>query len=198
MKQKSISLALPERSDKETPCQEPLINFLFWRKKEKPKSVRILQWIYIATFFCIVSLVTLIHSTERPFLDILRLPTFFRGVEGDIGISYIASMTVYHFTFAYFLLIIAIDALSLTFFENRLLKYLSLASSIFGFFLLGFMIFYFIFSTLIIGITNPFAQTSLIFLCLSVIFFVLDIFIFIIDEHEIYPGFFKLLHKKLI
>jgi hypothetical protein len=157
---------------------------------EKPTS-----WVYILVFISIVSTVFLIHSIPRPFLDTLRIPTFFSDAEPYLGFSYISSMTVYHFTFAYFLLIILVDAISLFFYSNKALKYVSLATSFFGFFLIGFMVLYFLYSLLIIGFsTDSAGYTALVFLLLSIFFFTLDLITFFVEEEGIYPQRKNIIH----
>ena len=154
---------------------------------QKPVSVKILQWVYFLVFVSIIAAVTVIHNTDRPFLDVLRIPTFFRSAEPYVGISYISSMTVYHFTFAYFLLIILIDAIALFWYPNKFLKQLSLLSSYVGFFPIGFMVLYFLYSLLVIGFsTDSAGYSALIFLLLSIFFFVLDLITFFIEEEGIY------------
>jgi len=157
------------------------------KSNQKPVSVKILQWIYLASFLSIIATVTVIHNTDRPFLDVLRIPTFFRSAEPYIGISYISSMTVYHFSFAYFLLIILIDAIALFWYANKFLKQLSLLSSFVGFFLIGFMVLYFLYSFVVIGFASYNAGASaLIFMLLSIAFFVLDLMTFFVEERGIY------------
>ena len=105
-------------------------------------------------------------------------------------------MTVYHCTFAYFLLIMLVDAISLFFYSNKMLKYVSLATSFFGFFLIGFMVLYFLYSLLVIGFSVDSAgYSALVFLLLSIFFFVLDLITFVVEEEGIYPPGKKLLHK---
>jgi hypothetical protein len=157
------------------------------KKLEKPAIVRVLQWVYFVVFFSIIATVIIIHNTPRPFLDILRLPTYFRLAEPYVGISYISSMTVYHFALAYFLLIILIDAVSLFWYSNKFLKQLSLLSSIFGFFLIGFMVLYFLYSLLVIGFASYTAAVSAsIYLLLSLAFFLLDLITFFVEEQGVY------------
>ncbi len=163
---------------------------------QKPASVQILQWVYLLVFISIVTIVFSIHSIPRPFLDTLRIPTFFSDAQPYLGFSYISSMTVYHFTFAYFLLIILVDAISLFFYSNKILKHVSLATSFFGFFLIGFMVLYFLYSLLVIGFSTESAgYSALVFLLLSIFFFVLDLITFFVEEEGIYPPGNKLLHK---
>ena len=157
------------------------------KKREKPAIVKVLQWVYFLVFFSIIATVIIIHNTPRPFLDILRIPTFFRAAEPYVGISYISSMTVYHFTLAYFLLIILIDAVSLFLYSNKFLKQLSLLSSVFGFFLIGFVTLYFLYSVFVIGFaSHTVAISVLIYLLLSLVFFLLDLLTFFVEEQGIY------------
>jgi len=154
---------------------------------QKPVSVKILQWIYLLVFVSIIAAITIIHNTQQSFLDVLRIPTFFRAAEPYVGISYISSMTAYHFTFAYFLLIILIDAVCLFWYSNKFLKQLSLVSSYFGFFLIGFIVLYFLYSFTVIGFSSPTAGTSaFVFLVLSFSFFLLDLITFFVEEEGIY------------
>ncbi|OGY22696.1 MAG: hypothetical protein A2126_03810 [Candidatus Woykebacteria bacterium GWB1_45_5] len=154
---------------------------------QKPASVKILQWTYLAAFLSIVATATIIHNTERPFLDILRIPTFFRLAEPYVGFSYKASLTIYHFTFAYFLLLILVDAVCLFWYSNKFLKQLSLLSSYIGFFLIGFILLYFLYSSFLIGFADRQAAVSaLIFFLLSLTFFVLDLITFFVEEEGIY------------
>lgn len=153
----------------------------------KPASVKVLQWIYLMAFLSIVATAAIIHNTERPFLDVLRPPTFFRLAEPYVGISYKASLTIYHFTFAYFLLLILVDAICLFWYFNKFLKQLSLVSSYIGFFLIGFIFLYFMYSFLLIGFADRQAAVSaLIFLLLSLTFFILDLITFFVEEQGIY------------
>jgi len=157
------------------------------KRLEKPTSVKILQWIYLLTFFSVIAAIIIIHNTPQPFLDVLRLPTFFRLAEPYIGISYISSMTVYHFTLAYFFLIIIIDAVSLSWYSNKFLKQLSLVSSVLGFFLFGFMLLYFLYSYIVIGFESYNAGISaLIYLLITIVCLLLDLFTFLVEEKGIY------------
>ena len=157
------------------------------KANQKPVSVKILQWVYLLVFVAIISTVTIIHNTDRPFLDVLRIPTFFRLAEPYVGISYISSMTVYHFTFAYFLLIILIDAIALFWYSSKFLKQLSLLSSFVGFFLIGFMVLYFLYSFAVIGFSSyTTGMSALIFMLASIAFFVLDLITFFVEEEGIY------------
>jgi hypothetical protein len=154
---------------------------------EKPASVKILQWTYFVAFLSIVAAATIIHNTERPFLDVLRIPTFFRLAEPYVGFSYKASLTIYHFTFAYFILLILVDAVCLFWYSNKFLKQLSLLSSYIGFFLIGFIFLYFLYSFFLIGFADHQAAVSaLIFLLLSQTFFILDLITFFVEEQGIY------------
>jgi len=154
---------------------------------EKPASVKVLQWTYLLAFLSIIVTAAIIHNTPRPFLDILRLPTYFRLAEPYVGISYISSMTIYHFTMAYFMLIILIDAVSLTWYSNKFLKQLSLLSSIIGFFLIGFVVLYFLYSLVVIGFASYEATISAaVYLLLALAFFLLDLITFFVEERGIY------------
>ena len=155
---------------------------------QKPASVKVLQWAYLLAFVSIAATGTIIHNTERPFLDVLRIPTFFRLAEPYVGFSYKASLTVYHFSFAYFLLLILIDAVCLFWYSNKFLKQLSLLTSYIGFFLIGFIFLYFMYSFFLIGFADQQAALSaLIFLLLSQTFFILDLITFFVEEEGIYP-----------
>jgi hypothetical protein len=125
------------------------------------------------------------HITESGFLESLRLPSFFRNNQGTLNVSYISSLTVYHFTFAYFVLIFVVDIVAFFKYSNEFLRRLSLLASIFGFFVFGFMILYFLYSLILlwqegIGIT----LSALIFFLLSVALFILDLITYLIEERE--------------
>ena len=155
--------------------------------KEKPTSVKFLQWIYLLTIVSIIGGIILLHNTSANCLDILRIPTFFRLSEPYLGFSYESIMTVYHFFLAYFMLIIFINAVSLFWYPNKFLKQLGLLSSVAGFFLIGLIILYFLYSVVAIGFSSYSAGISaLVYLLISLAFFLLDIATFFVEKQGIY------------
>lgn len=165
-------------------------------KKQKPLSVKILQWVYLLVFCSSIVLVWLLHNIPSPFLDVLRVPMLFSFLESYAGVPYVTSITTYHFTFAYFLLIILIDAVSLFLYSSLFLRKLSLLSSIAGFFLIGFVGFYFAATLFILGFpNNSSGMTAFVFLVFSTALFLLDTVTFFIDEESLY-GLVKHFHKK--
>src|SRR3990167_7795295 len=92
------------------------------RKKEKPKSIQVLELVYLFILVFVILSVYVLHNTDTSFLQFLRLPLFFKDTQEHLGISYISSLTVYHFTFAYFILIFGIDVASFFNYSNEFLK----------------------------------------------------------------------------
>lgn len=162
-----------------------LIPLPFFKRREKPKSIKVLQWVYLFILIFVVVVVFLMHFTESGFLESLRLPTFFRNTQDALNVSYISSLTVYHFTFAYFVLIFTVDIAAFFKYESEFLRRLSLLASIFGFFVFGFMVLYFLYSLIQLwqegtGIT----LAALIFFLLSITLFILDLITYLIEERE--------------
>ncbi|OGY23092.1 MAG: hypothetical protein A2Y57_01435 [Candidatus Woykebacteria bacterium RBG_13_40_7b] len=157
------------------------------KNEQKQVIIQILQWVYLGSFILIVAAGLLLHSTERPFLDVLRIPIFFRLAEPYVGFSYKTSLTTYHFAFAYFLLLIFINTICLFRCSNEFLRKLSHYSSFVGFFLIGGIILYFLYSYCLIAFSNYQATVSaFIFILLSMVFFLLNLITFFVDKRGIY------------
>jgi hypothetical protein len=165
------------------------------QKRGKPRLVKFLQWFYLGLFVAVLAVPTVFHNTSVSFLEVLRLPTFFEATQEVTGVNFVRSMTVYHFVFAYFLLIILIDAVSLFWYSNVFLRQLSFLSSFIGLFVIGLMVIYFFVSFSVIGFSNySVGLSAFVFLLLSLMFFILDLLTLYVDEESLYFQRFSL-HK---
>ena len=155
------------------------------RKKEKPKSIKILQWVYLFILVLVILSVYVLHNTDTSFLQFLRLPLFFKDTQGHLGVSYISSLTVYHFTFAYFILIFGVDVVSFFNYSNEFLRRLSLWTTVFGLFIFGSMLLYFFYSLVFLWskeASNVFS--ALVFFLFSTLLFLLDLATYLAEEGE--------------
>ena len=163
-----------------------LIKHFPLRKKEKPRSIKILQWVYLAILLSVIGFVTVLHNTDPSFLPILRLPIFFKEAEDYVKVSYMNALTVYHFTFAYFVLIFTIDIISFFNYSHEFLRKVSLLATIFGFAIFGLIGLYFLYSLILLLLAGiDIALSSLVFFALSIFFFTLDLITFLIEERSL-------------
>ena len=148
--------------------------------------VKILRWVYLGIFLIGFSLIVLLHIFPKPFLDIIRMPTFIRAAEPFLGFPYDPSLHVYQITLLFFLVVTLIDGVSLFLSSSTLMKKISAAASFVGFALIGLVGFYFLYSLVIIGMGSVFTKTVFIYLLLCFSLFILDLFTFWIDENLIH------------
>ena|SRR3989344_6330661 len=162
-----------------------LFKHLPLRKKEKPKSIKILQWVYLFILVFAVLSVYVLHNTDTSFLHFLRLPLFFKDSQESLGVSYVSSLTVYHFTFAYFILIFGVDIVSFFNYSNEFLRRLSLWTTVFGFAIFGLMLLYFLYSLVFLWSKDASsAFSALIFFLLALFLFLLDLITYLVEERE--------------
>ena len=141
-----------------------------------------LQWVYLLIFIVIFGMVVLLHALPKPFLDIIRMPTFIRAAEPYLKFPYDASLLTYQITLLFFIALTLVDSLSLFLFSSKIMKKVSALSSFVGFIIIGVVFFYFLYSLALIGLESVLAVTALIYLAISLSLLVLDLYTFEIDE----------------
>ena len=149
-------------------------------------AVKILRWVYLGIFLIGFFTIVLLHAVPKPFLDIIRMPTFIRAAEPYLGFSYDPSLLFYQIILLSFFLIVLIDAVSLFFLSSNLIKKISSTFSFVGVILIGLVITYFLYSLLIIGADSILTKTILIYLVVSFSLFTLDLYTFWLDEDLIH------------
>jgi len=148
-------------------------------------SVKILRWVYLGIFLLGLFTTVLLHVFPKPFLDIIRMPTFIRAAEPYLGFSYDSTLLIYQITLLLFLLISLVSVTSLFLFSSNVMKRISAYASLLGAVLIGFVGLYFLYSMFIIGLGSELTDTILIYLTTCLSLFTLDIFTFT-----------RLLHKR--
>jgi hypothetical protein len=149
---------------------------------KKPKEVKILQWVYLLIFLISFGMIVLMHAIPKPFLDIIRMPTYIRAAEPFLKFPYDASLLIYQITLLFFVALTLVDSVSLFFFSSKTMKKVSALSSFVGFILIGVVFFYFLYSLALIGLESWLAVTALIYLMVSIFLMVLDLYTFEVDE----------------
>ena len=151
-------------------------------KTDKLLAIKILRWAYLGIFLIGFFTTVLLHAVPKPFLDIIRMPTFIRAAEPYLGFPYDPSLLIYQITLLSFLFISLVDSLSLFFFSSNTMRKLSAYTSLLGVILIGFVGVYFLYSLFVIGFSSTLTGTILIYLTVSFLLFILDIFTFRVDE----------------
>ncbi|MEX0616387.1 MAG: hypothetical protein WD231_01075 [Candidatus Woykebacteria bacterium] len=153
---------------------------------KKPALIKALGWLYLVVFLSFVGMVILLHAIPKPFLDIIRMPTFIRAAEPYLGFSYTPSLHVYQATLLFFIFLVLVDSLSLFNLSSKIMKKASALSSFVGFILIGTVFFYFLYALATVGVASSLTKTILIYLLLTSFLMSLDLFTFVIDEELIY------------
>ena len=131
-------------------------------------------------------IIVLLHVAPKPFLDIIRIPTFIRAAKPFLGFPYDLPLLIYQVTLLSFLAISLVAGVSLFFISSALMKIISAFASLIGFVLMGIVSFYFLYSLVMIGVASALTTTVLIYLLLCFSLFILDLFTFWIDENLIH------------
>lgn len=152
---------------------------------QKPALINILSWTYLIIFAIFVKLIVILHTIPKPFLDVLRMPTFIRAAEPFLGFPYDPSLRVYQITLLTYIAITLVDGVSLLFFSSRFMKKLSAYSSLAGFTLMAAVFMYFLYSFFVIGLEWTLLATAAIYLGVSLALMMLDLITFIVDEELI-------------
>lgn len=148
-------------------------------------AVKILRLVYLGIFLVGFSMIVLLHVVPKPFLDIIRMPTYIRAAEPFLGFPYDRSLLTYQITLLSFIFISLIDSISLFMFSSDYMRKLSAYASFIGIILIGFVGIYFLYSLFIIGLSSSLTSTILIYISISFLLFILDIFTFRLDEQLI-------------
>lgn len=149
---------------------------------DKLLAIKILRLVYFGIFLVGFGMIVLLHAVPKPFLDIIRMPTFIRAAEPYLGFPYDPSLLIYQITLLSFLAITAVDAVSLFFTSSLLMKKICALASFIGVVLMGVVSFYFLYSLLMIGIASALTTTVFIYLAISFSLFIIDLFTFWVDE----------------
>ena len=152
---------------------------------EKTTSIKTLRWVYLIIFLVLVGMIILLHAIPKPFLDIIRMPTFIRAAEASLGFPYAKSLLIYQITLLFFVFVILIDAVSLFLFSSNLMKKISAYSSVVGFTLMAVVSLYFLYSLMILGLASSLIQTIVIYLVVSIFLMILDLYTFEVDEEQL-------------
>jgi len=153
---------------------------------EKTAAIKTMRWVYLALFFALLGAVVLLHAIPKPFLDVIRLPTFIRAGEPYLGFPYDSSLLIYQITLLFFVFVTLVDAISLFLFSSNPMKKISAYSSLIGFTLMAAVFMYFLYSFFVIDIENNLLVTVAIYLALSLVLMMLDLLTFILDEQLIW------------
>ena len=154
---------------------------------DKFLAVKILRWIYLGIFLVGFFTIVLLHVVPKPFLDIIRMPTFIRAAEPYLGFPYHPSLLVYQITLLLFLFISLVNAISLFFFSSNIMRKISVYTSFLGIVLIVSVGVYFLYSLLAVGWRSTLTDTIFIYLTASFLLFILDIFTFKVNEDLTHP-----------
>lgn len=153
---------------------------------DKLLAIKILRWVYLGIFMIGFSMIVVLHVVPKPFLDIIRMPTYIRTAEPFLGFPYDRSLLTYQITLLSFIFISLIDSISLFMFSSDYMRKLSAYASLIGIVLIGFVGIYFLYSLFIIGLSSSLTSTILIYISISFLLFILDIFTFRLDKQLIH------------
>lgn len=144
------------------------------------KELLWLRRVYFGSFICGVLLVTLMHTFERPALDIFRVPTFINEASQFNGLAYFPTFKIYQVSLVTSLFVVLIDGLCLTNYRSNFLLMLSQISTIVGLTILILAVLFFSYNYLLVS--HDLRGTALLYIAFSTFLIVTDLLTFQADE----------------
>ncbi|HEX7456658.1 MAG TPA: hypothetical protein VF303_04310 [Candidatus Nanoarchaeia archaeon] len=130
-------------------------------------TVKILRWVYLGIFLISFGSIILLHIVPKPFLDVIRMPTFIRTAQLYLGFPYGSSLLIYQIALLTFLATTLLNCVSLFFFSSGLMKKISAFTSLAGIILMSIVGLYFLYSLVMIGVASVLTKTVLVYLTAS-------------------------------
>lgn len=153
------------------------------------KFTKELIWLrnfYFATFGIGVMLVVLMHSFDRPMLDIFRVPTFIGLTSEYNGLEYFATFRIYQISLVTSLVAVLIDGLCLTNYRSKFLIKVSEISTIVGLSVLILALFFFSYNFLLVN--HTLRDTAAVYIAFSTFLIIVDLINFKVDERLLSKG----------
>lgn len=150
------------------------------------KEVTLLRNFYLGVFFVGVLLIILMHTFDRPELDIFRVPTFIGITSQFNGLDYFPTFKIYQISLITALFSVLVDALCLTNYRSKFLLKLSEISTVVGLAILLLAIFFFSYNFLIIDQTLR--ATALLYIAFSICLVAVDCLNIKVDERLLSKG----------
>lgn len=144
------------------------------------KELALLRSVYFGAFLCGVLLVILMHTFDRPALDIFRVPTFIGTTSAFNGLAYFPTFKIYQVSLVTSLLVVLVDGLCLTSFRSKVLTMLSEITTIIGLTILLLAVFFFSYNFLLVN--HSLRGTALVYIAFSIFLIVIDLLNFQADE----------------
>lgn len=147
------------------------------------KLTKELVWLrnfYFGAFFVGVALVVLMHTFDRPMLDIFRVPTFIGLTSQFNGLEYFPTFKIYQISLVTSLVVVLIDALCLTRYRSKFLVKLSEISTIVGLVILLLAVFFFSYNFLLVS--HNLKDTAALYLAFSTFLALVDLLNLQADE----------------
>jgi hypothetical protein len=143
-------------------------------------EIQILRTVYFVLFFVGVALVTLMHTYERPALDLFRVPSYIEAAAKINGLDYFSTFKIYQATLVFSLVSILVDALCLTRYKSKFLLKLSEVTTVAGAMLMMVALAFFTYNFLVVG--QDLRPTTAIYVAFSLFLVVVDVSTFQLDE----------------
>lgn len=141
---------------------------------------------YFGAFAVGVLLVILMHTFDRPALDIFRIPTFI-GVTSEFnGLSYFPTFKIYQISLVTSLLVVLIDGLCLTKYRSKLMLQLSEISTVVGLTILLLAVFFFSYNFILVN--HSLRDTAALYIAFSTLLIIIDLMTFRADEKLLEQG----------
>ncbi len=144
------------------------------------KEARMLRMFYLLILLFGVVMVLLMHTIDRPTLDIFRVPTFIGEVSVYNGLPYLPVLRIYQLTMYTSLVALSIDVICLTKLRSKRMLQLSEISTIVGVSLLFLSVLFFSYNFLFFDQT--FRSTTLIYIAVPALVMMVDLMNLRFDE----------------
>jgi len=135
---------------------------------------------YFGAFIIGVLLVTLMHTIERPALDIFRVPTFIGITSQFNGLDYFQTFKIYQISLVTALFAVLVDALCLTNYRSKFLLKVSEISTVVGLAVLLMAVFFFSYNFLLVD--HNLRDTASVYIAFSTFLVFVDLLNIQFDE----------------
>lgn len=144
------------------------------------QEMRMLRYVYFSVFAVGVILVILMHTFDRPLLDVFRVPTFIGAASQFNGLAYLPTFKIYQISLITSLSVVLIDGLCLTSYRSRKLLQLSEISTVVGLAVLFLAVSFFSYNFLLVS--HELKGTAAVYLAFSIFLIMIDLLNFEADE----------------
>ncbi len=145
-----------------------------------------LRNLYFGAFIVGVLLVILMHTFDRPALDIFRVPTFIGITSQFNGLDYFSTFKIYQISLVSALFAVLVDALCLTNYRSKFLLKLSEVSTVVGLAVLVLAIFFFSYNFLLVD--HTLRDTASLYIAFSTFLVIVDLLNIQVDERLLSKG----------